>query len=191
MQVRDGSAGANVHDARHQPRQCRVVLAMGKVDQLQLERLQGERQVEYLQWQQRGEMAGQCGGQHHAQIGASRQVCRLQVVGRGVGNAPSQALFGRGDLRELDAGVLDAAVSELPSGTWQPGTTVVDALVASGVVRGRNDARRAVAEGGAYVNNVKQDDGERALGADDLLHGRHVLVRRGRRTLGVLTRADA
>lgn len=103
----------------------------------------------------------------------------------------SQALFGRGDLRELDAGVLDAAVSELPSGTWQPGTTVVDALVASGVVRGRNDARRAVAEGGAYVNNVKQDDGERALGADDLLHGRHVLVRRGRRTLGVLTRADA
>ena len=44
-----------------------------------------------------------------------------------------------------------------------------------------------MAEGGAYVNNVKQDDGERTLGEADLLGGRHVLVRRGRRNLAVVT----
>lgn len=102
--------------------------------------------------------------------------------------AASAALFGRGELAELDATTLDAAVAELPSVTVVPGeTTVVEALVGAGLVKGRNEARRAVGEGGAYLNNVKQDDGERAIGLEDLLGGRHVLLRRGRRNLAVGT----
>lgn len=102
--------------------------------------------------------------------------------------AASAALFGRGELAELDATTLDAAVAELPSVTVVPGeTTLVEALVGAGLVKGRNEARRAVGEGGAYLNNVKQDDGERAIGLEDLLGGRHVLLRRGRRNLAVGT----
>jgi len=102
--------------------------------------------------------------------------------------AASAALFGRGELGDLDTATLDAAVAELPSVTVVPGeTTLVEALVGAGLVKGRNEARRAVGEGGAYLNNVKQDDGERAIAVDDLLGGRHVLLRRGRRNLAVGT----
>ncbi|TGO05810.1 tyrosine--tRNA ligase [Serinibacter arcticus] len=106
--------------------------------------------------------------------------------------AASAALFGRGELQDLDPATLDAAVAELPSVTLVPGeTTLVEALVGAGLVKGRNEARRAVSEGGAYLNNVKQDDGERAIGTDDLLGGRHVLLRRGRRNLAVGTVAGS
>ena len=100
----------------------------------------------------------------------------------------SAALFGRGELAELDASTLEAAVSELPAAQIVVGeTTLVDAFVGAGLVKGRNEARRAVTEGGAYINNVKQDDVERVIVADDLLGGRHALLRRGRRNLAVGT----
>ena len=101
--------------------------------------------------------------------------------------AASAALFGRGEVSELGADVLDAAVAELPSTPYQPGMTIVDALVGTGLVKGRNEARRAIGEGGASLNNVKVGDEERVIETGDLLHGRHALVRRGRRTLGVVT----
>lgn len=102
--------------------------------------------------------------------------------------AASQALFGRGDLRDLTSDVLDAAVVELPSAALEDGMSMVDAFVATGLVKGRNEARRALAEGGLSINNVKQDDSERVLDAEDLLHGRHVLLRRGKRSLAVVSR---
>ncbi|ACQ80612.1 tyrosyl-tRNA synthetase [Beutenbergia cavernae DSM 12333] len=99
----------------------------------------------------------------------------------------SRALFGRDDLDALDERTLADAVAELPSAPLRPGeTTIVDALAETGLVSGRNAARRAVDEGGAYVNNVKVDDADRVLAVEDLLADRFVLVRRGRRTLGVL-----
>ncbi|MET3976185.1 tyrosine--tRNA ligase [Cellulosimicrobium sp. TH-20] len=99
--------------------------------------------------------------------------------------AASQALFGRGDLDGLDERTLEAAVAELPRATAQVGDAVVDLLVASGLVASKGAARRAVAEGGAYVNNVKVTGEDAVLGADDLLHGRFALLRRGKKTLGV------
>lgn len=99
--------------------------------------------------------------------------------------AASQALFGRGDLDGLDERTLEAAVAELPRATAQVGDAVVDLLVASGLVASKGAARRAVAEGGAYVNNVKVTGEDATLGADDLLHGRFALLRRGKKTLGV------
>ncbi|CAN5196121.1 tyrosine--tRNA ligase [soil metagenome] len=102
--------------------------------------------------------------------------------------AASQALFGRGDLRLLDESTLGAAVAELPSAPARAGDLVVDVLAASGVVASKAAARRAIAEGGASVNNVKVVDEDAVLAPDDLLHGRWVVLRRGKRTLAV---ADA
>ncbi len=102
--------------------------------------------------------------------------------------AASQALFGRGDLHDLDEGTLRGAVSELPRTTAQAGDLVVDAFVGAGLVASKAAARRAIAEGGAYVNNAKVTSEEQVLEPGDLLHGRYAVLRRGKRTLAV---ADA
>jgi tyrosyl-tRNA synthetase len=97
--------------------------------------------------------------------------------------AASQALFGRGDLRELDESTLNAAMAEAPTGSVRLSDepTIVDLLVASGLTPSRGAARRAVAEGGAYVNNEKVTDEEWRPTKEDLLHGRWLVVRRGKR----------
>ncbi|TNC18839.1 tyrosine--tRNA ligase [Georgenia sp. 311] len=98
----------------------------------------------------------------------------------------SQALFGRGELTDLDPQTLGHAVAELPRGEAVVGeSNVVDLLVATGLANGRSAARRTVAEGGAYLNNVKVTDEDRVLAPEDLLAGRWVLLRRGRRNLAV------
>jgi tyrosyl-tRNA synthetase len=102
--------------------------------------------------------------------------------------AASQALFGRGELRELDAGTLDAAMAEVPTGevrlAEQP--TIVELLVASGLAAGNGAARRTVNEGGAYVNNERVNAEDWRPTSDDLLHGKWLVVRKGKRnTAGV------
>jgi len=97
--------------------------------------------------------------------------------------AASEALFGKGDVTTLDARTLTDATAELPGGMVQVGSSVVDALVAVGLVDSRNAARRAIADGGASVNNVKVTDPEQVLGSQDFLHGRVALLRRGRKSL--------
>lgn len=104
--------------------------------------------------------------------------------------AASAALFGRGELASLGGDVLDAAVAELPTTHYEPDMTIVDALVGTGLVGGRNEARRAIKDGGASVNNAKVGDEGRVIAAEDLLYGRHALIRRGRRALGVVTVAQ-
>ncbi|MEE6274101.1 tyrosine--tRNA ligase [Georgenia wangjunii] len=102
----------------------------------------------------------------------------------------SRALFGRDDLDALDGGTLGDAVAELPRGTGQVGTdTVVDLLIATGLAAGRSAARRTIAEGGAYLNNVKVTEEDHVLRAEDLLAGRWALLRRGRRNLAVVDAA--
>jgi tyrosyl-tRNA synthetase len=102
--------------------------------------------------------------------------------------AASQALFGRGELRELDAATLDAAMAEVPTGEVrladQP--TIVELLVASGLVAGNGAARRTINEGGAYVNNERVAAEDWRPTPEDLLHGRWLVVRKGKRnTAGV------
>ena len=109
--------------------------------------------------------------------------------------AASAALFGRGALEELDAGVLAQAVSELPRTTVAPGEPLVVAvlLAATGMVPSLSAGRRAVADGGAYANNERvpapQPGQDAVLGADSLLHGRWLVLRRGKRTLGLVEAA--
>ena len=100
--------------------------------------------------------------------------------------AASQALFGRGSLADLDERTLAAAVAELPTATGVVGDPVVDLLAAAGVVRSKSEARRAIAEGGASVNNERVPDEDAVLRPQDLLHGRWAVLRRGKRTLAVV-----
>jgi tyrosyl-tRNA synthetase len=102
--------------------------------------------------------------------------------------AASEALFGRGDLARLDPRTLDDATSELPGGDVAVGSSVVDALVTTGLVESRNAARRVLGEGGVAVNNVKVTDPEAVLSAGDFLHGRVAVLRRGRRSLAAARR---
>jgi tyrosyl-tRNA synthetase len=95
----------------------------------------------------------------------------------------SSALFGRGELRELDESVLEAALAEAPTGTVRLADepTIVDLLIAGGLADSRGAARRTVKEGGAYVNNAKVTDEEWKPSSSDLLHGKWLVLRRGKR----------
>jgi tyrosyl-tRNA synthetase len=102
----------------------------------------------------------------------------------------SQALFGRASLEELDGQTVADAVAELPRAKVAPGKdTVLDLLAATGLVPGTGAARRTIAEGGAYLNNVKVTDPGRVVETSDLIAGRYALLRRGRRTLAVVDAA--
>ena len=98
----------------------------------------------------------------------------------------SQAIFGRGELGGLDAVTLAAVANEVPSADIFAGATVVDALVQSGVVESRGAARRAIAEGGAYVNNERVEDEELVLTPDHTLAGGWIVVRRGKKSVGLV-----
>ena len=100
----------------------------------------------------------------------------------------SEALFGKGDVHVLDASTLVDATGELPGADLPVGTSVVDALVAVGLVDSRNAARRAIGDGGASLNNAKVTDPEQVLLADDFLHGRVALLKRGRKAMGAARR---
>ena len=103
--------------------------------------------------------------------------------------AASAALFGRQDLRELSEPMLAAVVAEvggvaLLADDQLP--AIVDVLERSGVVPSKAAARRAIAEGGAYLNNERVEDPDAVLTPADLLHGRFAIVRRGKRTVGAV-----
>ena len=108
---------------------------------------------------------------------------------RASATAAAAALFGRGELAELDHAVLAALWHELGEQQMAVGPdlpTVVDVLAASGVVASKSAARRAITEGGAYLNNQKIGDPDVVVSAADLLAGRYLIVRRGRRTVGAV-----
>jgi tyrosyl-tRNA synthetase len=101
--------------------------------------------------------------------------------------AASEALFGRGDLRALDERTLAAALAEVPSVTLPPGEPlppVADLMAAAGIVASKSAARRAIGEGGAYLNNEKVTEQDAVPRPGDLLHGRFLVLRRGKRTVG-------
>jgi tyrosyl-tRNA synthetase len=105
----------------------------------------------------------------------------------------SLALFGQGDLTALDAATLEAAFADLPRAAMEPGNgmpSVLDLLVASGLSESRGQARRTLTEGGAYVNNTRVTDPAAVPGRDDLLAGRWLLLRRGKRNLAVAEVAE-
>ncbi|KRC52325.1 tyrosine--tRNA ligase [Leifsonia sp. Root227] len=99
--------------------------------------------------------------------------------------AAAQALFGQGELTALDASTLEAALRELPNTTTAPTATITQSLVDTGLTSSLGEARRAIAQGGVYVNNTKVDDGDAAVG-ELVLPGGLIVLRRGKKTLAGL-----
>ncbi len=100
--------------------------------------------------------------------------------------AASKALFGQGDLRELDEATLAAALSQLPKVTIKASEIIptwVDLLAATGVVDSKSAARRIVKENGAYLNNEKISGEDFSPAKTDLIHGRFFILRKGKRDL--------
>lgn len=100
--------------------------------------------------------------------------------------AASEALFGQGDLAALDADTLRAALAELPTATSNGKESVAQLLVDSGLTSSLGESRRAIEQGGVYLNNVRVDDATATVAGATLAGGLAVL-RRGKKTLaGVL-----
>lgn len=101
----------------------------------------------------------------------------------------AQALFGHGDLFELEERTLVAALSQLPRTTVAAGEPLpswVDLLAATGVVDSKSAARRIVKEGGAYLNNEKVLEESFIPTPENLLFGRFLLLRKGKRDLATV-----
>lgn len=98
--------------------------------------------------------------------------------------AATEALFGQGDVKALDAAVLRTALEELPNATIARGTTVVEALTATELSSSLSDARRAIAQGGVSL------DGEKVTSDDAVVQGTLPggvsVLRRGKKTLAGL-----
>ena len=100
--------------------------------------------------------------------------------------AASRALFGQGELKDLDEATLESALSELPHASVAHLGEIpswVDLIVASGVVDSKSAARRILKEGGAYLNNVKISGEDFSPSPSDFLFGRFAILRKGKREL--------
>ena len=107
--------------------------------------------------------------------------------------AAAKALFGQGELSELDEATLTAALSELPRTTVkrsEPMPTWVDLLAATGVVDSKSAARRIVKESGAYLNNARVAAEDFAPSESDFLCGKYAVLRKGKRDLAAVELVD-
>jgi len=94
----------------------------------------------------------------------------------------AEALFGQGDLSELDPDTLEAALRELPNTTTAPHATVLQLLVDTELSKSLGDARRAVQQGGVYLNNEKVTSVDLTI-EGSVLPGGVAVLRRGKKTL--------
>ncbi|MFE6736858.1 tyrosine--tRNA ligase [Microbacterium sp. NPDC057650] len=95
--------------------------------------------------------------------------------------AASEALFGQGDLTALDAATLRTALDELPNATADAGTSVLDALVSTGLVSSASEARRAISQGGVSIDGQRVEDVDATV--PFALPGGVSVLRRGKKTL--------
>lgn len=95
----------------------------------------------------------------------------------------AQALFGKAELTELDEATLAGALSETSVAeiAADEPRTIVDLLVATGLVDSKGAARRTIKEGGAYVNNKRIESDDWEPNNDDLLHGSWLVLRKGKK----------
>jgi tyrosyl-tRNA synthetase len=158
--------------------------------------------MKYLRWftfltaEELDELAAEARERPHLRAAQKRLAAELTTLVHGEANTravehASQALFGRGDIRELDDATLSAALTEAAHGELRDGdpATIVDLLVLTGLCDSRGAARRAVKEGGATVNNERISDESWTPGPADWLHGRWLVVRRGKKNFAGVERA--
>ncbi|MGO8870461.1 MAG: tyrosine--tRNA ligase [Acidimicrobiales bacterium] len=123
-----------------------------------------------------------------AQRELARQVCSLVHGADETGRAEqaAAALFGE-EVALLDEPSLLDAFADAPSTTMAQsridgaGLPLVELLVETGLVRSKGQARTVIEQRGAYVNNRRTEDLDRMIGGDDLVAGRYVVLRRGKK----------
>ena len=152
--------------------------------------------VRYLQWftflsaEEVAELADATALRPHERSAQRRLARELTTLVHGAAATEavqhaSGALFGRGELSLLDEATLASALRETSVAELAPGHPdgIVDLLVATGLSASRGEARRTVGEGGVSVNNVRVDSETWAADASDFLHGRWLVLRRGKRNV--------
>ncbi|WP_422558378.1 tyrosine--tRNA ligase [Gordonia sp. (in: high G+C Gram-positive bacteria)] len=160
--------------------------------------------VKYLKWftflsrEEIDELAQQVAEQPFLRTAQKRLAAEMTTLIHGAEQTAavelaSQALFGRAELDGLDEATLAAAVGETQIAEYPAGAqpTIVELLVDSGLETGNKAARRAIESGGAYVNNQKVTDVEWTPAGEDLLHGRWLVLRRGKKSFAGARIGDA
>jgi tyrosyl-tRNA synthetase len=100
----------------------------------------------------------------------------------------SEVLFGAFDPHAADDAVFDVLARELPTATLPTGDglTLVDAVVQAGLATSKGEARRAIEQGGIYVNQQRVKDVARSIGSADWLARRNLLLRKGKKDFALL-----
>lgn len=104
----------------------------------------------------------------------------------------SEILFG-GSLDGVAESIFNDVVGEVPTKDLEkaklegPGTPIADLIVQAGLENSKGAARKALEAGGIYLNNVRVPDHTRNVTAADLLFGKYLLLRKGKRSYAVLT----
>lgn len=116
-------------------------------------------------------------------VHGAEEMCGAQAAGR--------VLFGQGEFTEIPEGTLTAALLETPhsevtSEDIEDGQlpSIDELFVRAGLVESKGAARRAINEGGAYLNNARVADETFRPRVEDLIHGTWLVLRRGKRTVG-------
>jgi len=102
--------------------------------------------------------------------------------------AVNAILFSDLDPRQVEPGAFETMSQEIPTATvtTRDGVSLVDALVQVGLVKSKGEARRAIEQGGVYVNQQRVKEVDRTLEPDDWLAGRNVLLRKGKKDYALL-----
>jgi len=160
--------------------------------------------IRYLRWftfldrEELAELELATAERPHAREAQRRLAAEMTTLVHGEANTAavqlaSQALFGRGELGDLDSATLAAALTEAAADgetcVAAAGATIVDLLVESGLSEGRGAARRAVNENGVSVNNTRITDPEWTPAEADYLHGQWLVLRRGKKNFAGVRRA--
>jgi len=104
----------------------------------------------------------------------------------------SEILFG-GELEGIAESTFNEIVGEVPTRQMDrtrlegAGTPLVEVLAESALSHSKGQARKDIEGGGVYVNNIRQSNTQRALTASDLLFGKHLLLRKGKRNYTVIS----
>ena len=124
-----------------------------------------------------------------AQQRLAEEVTRVVHGAEGLDRArrATDVLFGGAELEGLDADVISDVFSDVPSSSVSgeeldgAGVGIVELLAASGLTRSKGEARRAVDQGGVYLNNVRVTSVDRTVSGDDAVDGRFLVLRKGKR----------
>ena len=102
--------------------------------------------------------------------------------------AVNAILFGDLDPRQVEPGALDLLAAEIPTARLasRDGLSLVDAVVGASLAKSKSEARRAIEQGGIYVNQQRVKDPAKTLEAGDWLTGGNLLLRKGKKDYALI-----